>query len=74
MRTTILGWSAFSGLLLGLMAGLLVFAVIIVAGEFAPTVARLGNRARGVVAFVAFVVVPLVGATLGWLEGRLKLE
>ena len=74
MRTTILGWSAFSGLLLGLLAGLLVFAVIIVAGELAPSVARLGTRARGAVAFVAFVVVPLVGAALGWLEGRLKLE
>ena len=64
-----------SGLVLGLMAGLLAFAVIVVAGELAASVLpRMSARARGIAAVVTLVIVPLVGATLGWLEGRLKLE
>jgi hypothetical protein len=75
MRATILGWSAVSGLVLGLMAGLLAFAVIVVAGELAPCVLpRMSARARGIAAVVTLVIVPLVSATLGWLEGRLKLQ
>ncbi len=64
-----------SGLVLGLMAGLLAFAVIVVAGELAPSVLpRMSARARGIAAVVTLVIVPLVSATLGWLEGRLKLQ
>ena len=75
MRTSILGWSAFSGLVLGLLAGLLVFAVVMVIGELAPNVlSKLGGRVRTVTAIVTLIIVPLIGATLGWLEGRLKLE
>ena len=75
MRTSILGWSAFSGLVVGLLAGLLVFAVVVIIGELAPNVlSKVGGRARGVTAFVTLVLIPLIGATLGWLEGRLKLE
>ena len=64
-----------SGLVLGLMAGLLAFAVIVVAGELVPNVLpRMSARARGIAAVVTLVIMPLVGATLGWLEGRLKLQ
>ena len=64
-----------SGLVLGLMAGLLAFAVIVVAGELAPSVLpRMSARTRGIAAVVTLVIVPLVGATVGWLEGRLKLQ
>ena len=75
MRGTILGWSAASGLVLGLIAGLLTFSVIVVAAELAPSVIpRLSARARGIAAVITLVGVPLVGATIGWLEGRLKLQ
>ena len=75
MRATILGWSTLSGIILGLIAGLLVFAVLIICGELlAGFLPRLGGRARVVAAVLSFVVLPLTGAVLGWLEGRLKLQ
>jgi hypothetical protein len=75
MRTTILGWSTVSGLILGLIAGLLLFAVLVLAGELASSVIpRLGGRARVVAGVLSFIVLPLAGAVLGWLEGRLKLQ
>jgi len=75
MRATILGWSAFSGLILGLFAGLMLFALVVIGGELAPNVlARLNGRVRVVVSIFSFVVLPVAGAVLGWLEGRLKLQ
>ena len=75
MRATILGWSAVSGLVLGLLTGVLVFGVIVIIGEMAPSILdRLGTRTRGIAAVVTLVVLPLIGAILGWLEGRLKLQ
>jgi len=75
MRATILGWSAFSGLILGLFAGLMLFALVVIGGELAPNVlARLNGRVRVVVSIFSFVVLPVAGALLGWLEGRLKLQ
>ena len=75
MRATILGWSTVSGLILGLFAGVLLFAVLVLGGELASGVfPRLGGRSRTVASVFAFVVLPLAGAVLGWLEGRLKLQ
>lgn len=75
MKATILGWSAVSGLVLGLIAGLLLFAVGVVGGELlSGIVPRLAGRARTGLAIFSFVLLPLVGAVLGWLEGRLKLQ
>jgi hypothetical protein len=75
MRATILTWSAISGLILGLFAGTLLFATLLLGGELAPSVVpRLAGRARVVVSVISFVVVPVAGAILGWLEGRLKLQ
>jgi hypothetical protein len=75
MRATILGWSTASGLVLGLIAGLLAFSLIVVAGELAPGfIPRMSARIRGIAAVLAFVIVPVIGATFGWLEGRLKLQ
>jgi len=74
VRATILGWSAVSGLVLGLIAGTLVFALLVVGGELLPIVPRLGGKARVAAALIAFVILPLAGTVLGWLEGRLKLR
>jgi hypothetical protein len=74
VRATILVWSVVSGLVLGLMAGLVLFALVVIAGEvLAGFLPRLAGRARTVAALLSFVVLPLAGAALGWLEGRLKL-
>ena len=75
VRVSILAWSAASGIVLGLFAGLLLFAVPVIVSELAAGfVPRLGSRARIVLAVVSFAVLPLAGATLGFLEGRLKLR
>lgn len=75
MRATILGWSAVSGLVLGLILGLLVFAAIVVGGELlSGIVPRLAGRVKLVTLLFSFIVLPAVGALLGWLEGRLKLQ
>jgi hypothetical protein len=75
VKATILGWSAASGLLLGLIAGLLLFALAVVGGELlAGMVPRFAGRARAALAIFSFVLLPLAGAVLGWLEGRLKLQ
>ena len=75
MRATILGWSAVSGLVLGLIAGLLLFALAVVSGELlAGVMPRLAGRARVALAIFSFVLLPLAGTVLGWLEGRLKLR
>ena len=75
MRTSIVAWSAVSGLVLGLIGGILLFAALVAAGELLPSIVpRLGGRARIVAVLFSFVLLPLAGAALGWLEGRLKLR
>jgi hypothetical protein len=75
VKATILGWSAASGLVLGLIAGLLLFALAVVGGELlVGIVPRLAGRTRTAFAIFSFVLLPLAGAVLGWLEGRLKLQ
>jgi hypothetical protein len=75
VRATILGWSAVSGLVLGLIAGLLLFALVVVSGELlAGLIPRLAGRARAALAIFSFVLLPLAGTVLGLLEGRLKLR
>ena len=75
MRATVLTWSAISGLVLGLFVGTLLFAILLLAGELgAGVLPRLVGRARVVASIVSFAIIPLAGAILGWLEGRLKLQ
>jgi len=75
MRPTILAWSAFSGFLLGLLAGLAVLALLVAGLELvAPGVARATARWRPALVVLCLVVLPVIGAVLGWLEGRLKLS
>jgi hypothetical protein len=75
VRATILVWSTVSGLILGLFAGILLFAVPVVGAELASgVVPRITPRVRVTLAIVSFAVLPLAGAVLGLLEGRLKLR
>jgi hypothetical protein len=75
VKATILGWSALSGLVLGLIAGVLLFALAVVGGELlAGIVPRLAGRVRAALVILSFVLLPLLGTILGWLEGRLKLQ
>ena len=75
MKATILGWSGVSGLVLGLVAGLLLFGLAVASAELlAGVVPRLAGRARAGLVILSFVVLPLIGTVLGLLEGRLKLR
>ena len=75
MRATILTWSAVSGLVLGVFVGTLLFATLLLGGELAPSIVpRLVGRSRVAVSVISFVIIPVAGAIVGWLEGRLKLQ
>lgn len=63
-----------SGLVLGALLGLMVFAVVIVGGELIPGMSRIVGRVRLVAVIFSFVVLPVAGTLIGWLEGRLKLQ
>jgi len=77
MRGTVLVWSALSGAVVaGILATLAVGAAAVVSSALPlpDPLARLLDR-RGVVLAVTVVAVALlIGATLGYLEGRLKLK
>jgi hypothetical protein len=73
-RLMILLQSALSGAVLGLMAGAVLFAAGTGVWLLMPDAAgRVVARARVIAMAFCFVVLPLAGAVLGWLEGRLKL-
>ena len=75
MRSTILIQSTAGGALLGLLAGVLLVAVVILVREVAPDgMVRLIERVRTVAIVVGLVILPAIGGWLGYLEGRLKLE
>lgn len=73
LRGSILAWSTFSGALLGLFAGIAAATVLyalseLIADRWAP------GRLRLVLGALCLVLLPLAGAVLGFLEGRLKLR
>lgn len=72
-RGSILAWSTFSGALLGMFVGIAAATALyalseVLADRWAP------GRLRVVVAVLCLVLLPLAGAVLGFLEGRLKLR
>ena len=74
MKTSILAWSAFSGVIIGLMAGAVLMTFGYIVGIVLPErFAALAARARLPLLLISFIVLPLIGAVLGYLEGRLKL-
>ncbi len=75
MRASILAWSAASGLIVGLFAGLLLLGVLALVAVLLPAgLARLVERLRTPALVLCLVVVPVLGAVLGYIEGRLKLR
>ena len=68
-------WSAVSGLVVGLLSGVLFLAMLTLAAHVIPGIPdRMVERLRIPVAIVLLVIVPLVSAALGYLEGRAKLS
>lgn len=77
MRGTILGWSTLSGALVaGILATLAVGAVAVLSSALTlPTpLARLLDRRGHTLALAVIAIALLIGAALGYLEGRLKLK
>lgn len=73
-RVAMLAWSAGMGLLLGFFGGLAVLAVLVIARELGLVPARFAERYQQAALIALLVVVPLLGAVLGFLEGRAKLD
>jgi hypothetical protein len=75
MRQSILLWSAFSGVVIGAIAGVLVVGVGAIAlALLPPSVPRPSGRVVSTALVLLFGVLPAIGAWLGYLEGRLKLD
>lgn len=73
MRLTVLAWSAAGGALVGLLAGILLFAIGALLGAAIPPAARVLERLWWLGAILCFAVLPIAGGVVGYLEGRLKL-
>ena len=75
MRASIIAWSTFSGVLLALFVAVLLIGVVAtIAAIFPESAGRFVARWRAVGLVMALVVLPLLGAVAGFLEGRLKAE
>ena len=71
--TAVVAWSTAGGLLLGAIADALLVGVAVCVLALSPAVqARLGNRFGLTVVALVLVLIPVVSATLGYFEGRLK--
>ncbi len=74
-RSTVLLWSAASGLVVGLLAGVALLALLTLLVNLVPGLSeRLAQRLWAPVVVLLLLFVPLVGAVLGYLEGRAKLS
>ena len=73
-RASMLLWSAATGLVIGLIAGVALLALLTLAANVVPGVpARLVERLRAPAVAVLLGAVPLAAAIVGYLEGRAKL-
>ena len=73
-RAQMLASATLSGLAMGLIGGVLVTAALVLVAQLTPLPARLVDRLRVPVVVLLLVGAPLVGAVLGYLEGRAKLD
>ena len=75
VRAGVLGWSTVSGAVIGLLAGALVAALLYGFLSLPPLRASpFVERVRLPAAWTVLVLATVIGAILGWLEGRLKLQ
>lgn len=73
-RVAMLLWSAGMGAIIGLFGGIAVLAVLVIAREVGLVPERFAARYQAAALVALLLVVPLVGAVLGFLEGRAKLD
>ena len=74
-RGAMLLWSAISGLVVGLLAGIGLLAITTLVANIVPGISeRLVARLRLPTLLLFLLVVPILGALLGYLEGRAKLS
>jgi hypothetical protein len=67
-------WSAASGLIVGLLIGVGALAALTLAVHLMPGISeRLIDRLRAPVLVLLLGVLPVMGAMIGYLEGRAKL-
>jgi hypothetical protein len=73
-RASMLLWSAATGLVMGLIAGVGLLALLTLAANLIPGIPeRVVERLRLPVLVLLLGVVPVVAALLGYMEGRAKL-
>ena len=73
MRTSILLWSTFSGLILGLFIDATLIGVALLLSTIVPGIPiRPSARWAVTLTMVLLVGIPLVMGVLGYLEGQLK--
>jgi hypothetical protein len=73
VRTSILLWSAASGIILGLFIDATLIGVALVFSALLPgAAARLHHRWFTILAVALLSVIPAAMAVLGYLEGQLK--
>jgi hypothetical protein len=74
-RTAMLLWSAGSGFVVGLLAGVGLLALVTLVVNIVPGIPeRLVDRMRVPMIVLLLVGVPLLAAALGYLEGRAKIS
>jgi hypothetical protein len=68
-------WSAASGFVVGLLAGVGLLALVTLVVNVVPSIPeRLVDRLRVPVVVLLLIGVPLLAALLGYLEGRAKVS
>ncbi len=73
-RASMLLWSAVTGLVMGLLAGVTLLALATLVVNVVPGISeRLVDRLRTPALVVLLALIPLVATVLGYLEGRAKL-
>ena len=68
----VIGWSVAGGFIVGLLADALLIGAGAILLSFMPVIAK--SRWVSSVAVLLLATIPLVAATLGYLEGRLKAQ
>jgi hypothetical protein len=74
-RSAVLLWSAASGFVVGLLAGVSLLALVTLVVSVVPGIPeRVVDRMRVPVVVLLLLGVPLLAALVGYLEGRAKVS